>query len=173
MKKIIVVLFLVGVSLVCSHGAKAEEKIGLVSLQSALNQVEEGKRAMAGIQSEVTAKKNELDGLKANLKKMRDDVEKQKLVLSQDALQQKMGEIQTKFMELQQKAMQYDQELKKKESDSVQKILQKMKDVVVVVAKQGGYDIVYENSADTVIYSSKGVDITPDVIKAYNAGKTK
>lgn len=156
-----------------SVAVHAEEKIGLVNLQSALNQVDEGKRAMSGIQSEVNAKKTELDNLKTNLKKMRDNVEKQKMVLSQDALQQKMGEIQTKFMELQQKAMQYDQELKKKESDSVQKILQKLRDVVVVVAKQGGYDMVYENSASTVLYSSKGVDITAEVIKAYNAGKTK
>ena len=172
MKKSKLVVLALGFSLL-SFVAQAEEKIGLVSLQSALNQVEEGKRAMSGIQGEVNAKKTELDNLKTNLKKMRDDVEKQKLVLSQEAMQQKMGEIQTKFMELQQKAMQYDQELKKKESDSVQKILQKLRDVVVVVAKQGGYDMVYENSASTVLYSSKGVDITPEVIKAYNAGKTK
>ncbi len=174
MKKLVslMVVVLCGGLLISAH-ARAEDKIALVSLQRALNEVEEGKRAMAGIQADAAAKKRELDTLKETLKKMRDDVEKQKMVLTQDALQQKSNEIQGKFMELQQKAMQYDQDLKKKEGESVQKILQRLKDVVVGIAKQGGYDMVYENSAETVLYSSKGVDITPSVISAFNSGKSK
>lgn len=169
--KILLSAFVLSLFLALPGLSVAQEKVALVSLQRALNEVEEGKRAMAGIQSEANAKKRELETLKESLKKMRDDLEKQKMVLTQEAMQAKASEIQTKFMELQQKAMQFDQELKKKENDSVSRILQRLRDTVIVVAKQAGYDMVFENSSETVIYSTKGVDITPDVIRAFNAGK--
>ncbi len=168
--KILISAFALSLSLI-SIPSFAEDKIALVSLQRALNEVEEGKKAMATIQGEANAKKRELETLKTNLKKMRDDLEKQKMVLTQDAMQAKAGEIQSKFMELQQKAMQYDQELKKRENESVSRILQRLRDTVIVVAKEKSYDLVFENSAETVIYSTKGVDITPDVIRAFNSGK--
>lgn len=148
--------------------AVGQEKIALVNLQRALNEVEEGKKAKAAIQADMEAKKKQLDILKEELKKMRDDLEQKKMVLSKEALDKKANEIQTKFLDLQQKAVQYDQELKQKESESVQKILIALKKMVVDVAKNKGFDIVYENSVETVLYTSKGVDITNDVITAYN-----
>lgn len=157
---------LLGFGLV-SH-ARAEEKVAFVNLQRAINEVEEGKRAKASIQADMDAKKKQLDSMKAGLKKMRDDLEKQKTVLSKEAMEAKAGEIQTKFMELQQKAIQYDQELKQKESASVQKILEALKVQVVALAKQKNYTIVYENSADVILYSAKGSDITGELIQAYN-----
>lgn len=148
--------------------AIGQEKIALVNLQRALNEVDEGKKAKAAIQADMKAKRKQLDSLKEGLKKMRDDLEKKRMVLSKEALDKKASEIQAKFLDLQQKAVKYDQELKQKESESVQKILTALKKMVVDVAKKKGFDIVYENSAETVIYTSKGVDITKDVITAYN-----
>lgn len=149
--------------------AQAEEKIALVSLQRALNEVEEGKRAKTTLKADFDAKQKQLEALKADLKKMKDDVDKQKMVLSEEALKTKSNEIQTKFLELQQKAMEYEQELKKKEAESADKILTALKTLVLDLGKKNGYDIIYENSAEVVLYSSKGIDITPELIKVYNA----
>lgn len=151
--------------------AAAQEKIALVSLQRALNEVEEGKRAKTTLKADFDAKQGQLESLKTNLKKMKDDLDKQKMVLSEEALKTKSGEIQTKFMELQQKAMQYEQELKKKEAESADKILNSLRTLVVNLAKKGGYDLVFENSGEAVLYSAKGVDITAELIKSYNAGQ--
>lgn len=153
--------------------AHAEDKVALVSLQKALNGVEEGKKAMATIKADFDAKQKQLETMKAELKKTRDDLEKQKSVLSQEALKAKADEMQGKFMELQQKAMQYEKELKDKENASVSKILASLKSIVGTVAKSKGYTMVYENSADVVLYSANAVDITADVIAAYNSGAGK
>ncbi|MDO8519103.1 MAG: OmpH family outer membrane protein [Deltaproteobacteria bacterium] len=168
MLKIILTLF---VLIACSSSpvplAGAEEKIALVNLQQALNEVEEGKKAKAAIQADMDAKKKELEALKGALTKMKTDLEKQQSVLSKDAIASKSNEIQGKFMELQQKAMQYEQELKTKEEASVKSILNALKVKVGEMAKAKGYTLVFENSADVVLYSS-GVDITSDLISQYN-----
>lgn len=146
----------------------AVEKVAIVDLQKALNEVDEGKKAKAAIQADMDAKKKQLDVMKEEIKKMREDLEKQKAVLAKAALETRANAIQTKFLEFQQKAMQYDQELKQKEVASIQKILDALKLKVVAMAKEKQYTIVYENSADIVLYSSTATDITGDLIQAYN-----
>lgn len=157
--------------LAVSGQAEAQQKVAVVSLQQALNQTEEGKKSMAAIQADMQLKKKQLDDMKTELKSMRDEIEKQKMVLSKEALDAKAGAIQTKFLELQRKAVEYEQALRQKETDSVGKILKSLRTVVIELAKREKYDIVYENSADVILYSANAVDITAEVIKAYNRGK--
>ena len=107
--------------------ATAQEKIALVSLQKALNDVNEGKQVKATLKADFDAKQKQLESLKTELKKMRDDLDKQKMVLSEDALKTKAGEMQTKFMDLQNRAVQYENELKKKEAENADRILAHLK----------------------------------------------
>lgn len=166
------ITFLVLFTLLSCTGGKvspamAQEKIAIVNLQRALNEADEGKKAKATIEADMNVKKKELEALKADLTKMKTDLENQQSVLSKEAVAAKTNEIQTKFMALQQKAMQYDQELKSKEEASVKAILDALKAKVGEIAKQKGYTLVFENSADVVLFSS-GVDITSDLIALYN-----
>lgn|SRR3990167_4325682 len=149
--------------------ATAQEKIALVSLQKALNDVNEGKQVKATLKADFDAKQKQLESLKAELKKMRDDLDKQKMVLSEDALKAKAGEMQTKFMDLQNKAVQYENELKQKEAQNADRILSHLRNLTVQLAKEKQYDLVVENSADIVIYSAKAEDITGQLIQRYNA----
>lgn len=165
-KTLALLIVVVGVGI--SSVGLAVEKVAIVDLQKALNEVDEGKKAKAAIQADMDAKKKQLDVMKEEIKKMREDLEKQKAVLAKAALETKANAIQTKFLEFQQKAMQYDQELKQKEVASIQKILDALKLKVVALAKEKQYTIVYENSADIVLYSSTATDITGDLIQAYN-----
>lgn len=146
----------------------AEEKIALVSLQKALNEVDEGKNAKAKLKKDFDAKKKQIDDMKTQLQTMSQDLDKQKMVLSQDALKSKTQELQTKYMDLQTKASQYEQELKTQESASAQKILGALRQIVNTISSQDGYTLVIENSTETVLFSKNAVDITAKVISAYN-----
>lgn len=159
-------LFLSGVS-----QAKAQEKIALVSLQKALNMVNEGKKAKNMLKKDYEAKKKKIDAMKNELEKLSKDLDKQKMVLSAEALQNKRKALQTKFMDLQNKAATFERELKTKEAESAKKILMALRDIVINISKKEGYTLVIENSTETVLYSSTGIDITPKVIAAYNKKK--
>jgi len=172
MKRLVVALIIVCTSLTTGAvRAMAEGKVALVSLQRALNEVEEGKRAKASLKADFDAKQKQLETMKTNLKTMKDNLDKQKMVLSEEALKTKSLEIQNKFMELQQTAGNYEQELKKKEAESTDKILNALRTAVIALAKSKGYETVFENSGDTVLYSTTAVDITNDLISSYNSGK--
>lgn len=147
----------------------AEDKIALVSLQRALNEVNEGKKAKSALELDYKAKQKEIESLKADLKKMKDEIDAGQGVWKPELKKQKTDELQAKFMTLQQKASDYETALKKQEAESADKILAALKTMVVDVAKKGSYTLLFENSAEFILYSAKGVDITDELIKEYNA----
>lgn len=173
-RKLLVVMTLVFVSSTLSFEAQAaDQKIALVSLQKALNMVDDGKKAQDALHKDYEMKKKQLDALKVDLEKMNTDLEGQKAVLSQDAMNAKRKDLQTKFLDLQTKAADYERDLRTKASDTTQKILLALRDIVVEMSKQQNYSLVIENSAETVLYSQDAVDITDQVIAAYNKKKPK
>src|SRR3989338_8438472 len=123
MKRFFLLLIVFSCGFMLIHPAHAEGKVAVVSLQRALNEVEEGKKAKTALQTDFASKQKEIESLKDELKKMRDDVEKQKMVLSEDALKAKSNEMQTKLMNLQQKAGDYEKQLQQKEAESADRIL--------------------------------------------------
>lgn len=147
---------------------RAQEKIALVSLQSALNDVNEGKRTKETLKKDYEGKKKQIDAMKLELDKLSQDLDKQKMVLSEDALQTKRKDLQAKFIELQNKAATFERELKTKEAESAKKILTSLREVVLQISQSGGYSLVIENSSETVLFSKSGEDITPKVIAEYN-----
>lgn len=149
----------------------ANEKIALVSLQKALNSVNEGKKIKTDLQAEYETKKKQIDAMKSELEKMSGEMEKQKTVLSQEAMNLKRQDLQTKFMDLQNKAATYERELTTKEAENAKRMLLKLREIVLDISKREGYTLVLENSTDTVLFSQSGVDITEKVITAYNSKK--
>ena len=170
-RRIIMVVLSVFVLFGLVHPAQANEKLGFVSMQKALNSVNESKKIKTDLQTEYDTKKKQIDTMKADLEKTNADIEKQKSVLSQDALNQKRQDLQTKFMDLQNKAATYERELTTKESENAKRILLKLREIVLDISKKEGYTLVLENSMDTVLYSQGGTDITESVITAYNNKK--
>jgi len=149
----------------------SDEKIALVSLQKALNLVNDGKKAKDTLKKEYETKKKQIDTMKLDLEKLTKNLEKQQMVLSADALQTKRKELQAKFLDLQNKAATYERELKTKEAESAKKILDRLRQIVVSLSQKEGYTLVIENSADMVLYSKNAEDITQKVIQAFNKKK--
>lgn len=148
--------------------AEDKQKIAVVSMQLALNEVDEGKRAKEKIQEELNAKKKQLESMRVSIQQMKDDFDKKRVVLSKEAQETQAKDLQTKFAEFQQKVVEFDRELSTKESESVQKILVALKKLVIEMAEAKGLDIVYENSAETVLYSKNALDLTQELITTYN-----
>ena len=148
-------------------------KIAIVNLQYALNNTAAGKQAKTALESEGEQKKKQLELLESDLKKMQEEIQKQKLVLSESALQEKTNTLRQKYGELQQKAIDFEKELKRKESENIEKILVGLREVVSSIASKSGYLYVLENSQGTVVYTDPNAvtDITDEVIAAYNSKK--
>ena len=171
MKRLSTILALILVFAYAAPAVAQGLKIGLVDFQQALNEVEEGKRAKAGLQTQFQSKQNALNAKQEELKKLKDEIETKRAALSADAMRQKEAAYRDKFLDLQKTLAQFRQEMATKEAEMTQGIVVKLKKTVDRIGASEGYTIIFEKSQDTVLYAQQADDLTSKVISAYNSGK--
>ena len=180
-KYVCLALFGVSCSFVC--GAMAAEtkapaplvasssfsaKIGVVDVQSAILQTNEGKAAREKIEKEIAQRRQELLNQQNQLKKMQDDFQAQQAILSEADKQTRQKDFQAKVQAFQQAQISFEQEARQKESAALQQIFKNIQAEVQKIAKQKSYDMVFDKSASVLLYAAQVTDITADVVTAYN-----
>jgi len=144
-------------------------KFGTVDFNRALNETEEGKAAKNTLQAEFKERQQKLDIVQNELKKMKEDLDKQRLILSQDALKAKEDEYRNKFMELQQKLGTFKQEMAQKEGSLTAGLLEKLRDLVKDIGAKENYTMILEKSQDVVLYAPTVNDLTDRIIQLCNS----
>jgi outer membrane protein len=148
--------------------ARADARIGIVSVQDVLDTIDEGKAAKAQMEKELLAKKQDLEKKQKEYKAMEDSLEKQRLVLSASALSDKQKEMETKKNDLQKAYLNSQTEMQKLEAKLMADILKKIRAVITKIGQEGGYDVVVEKNEGGVFYSKDTLDLTKRVIEEYN-----
>jgi outer membrane protein len=150
-----------------ASGVRAEDmKIGVVDLQRALNEVEEGAVAKAALKKEFDLKQKQLDDKQNELKSLKEELDNRGTLMKDDVKQAKVGELQRKLAETQQLYMGLQQDLSKREGEMTQGIFQKMGVVVQSMAADGNYTLILERTA--VPYFKPALDVTNELIRRYN-----
>ena len=147
--------------------ARAEQKIGYVDLQRALNEVDEGKSAKAALKHEFDQKQKMLDDKKAEFDKLRGELEKQSVVMSEDARKERQSELERKQIELQGLFVQLQKELSDREREATRGIFDKMHAIVREIADQEGVSLVLTGEA--LVYATPSLDLTNELVRKYNA----
>ena len=148
--------------------ARAEQKLGYVDLQRALNEVDEGKAAKALLKKDFDEKQKQLDGKKAEFDKLQADFEKQALVMSDGAKKEKAGELDRRARELQGLFVQMQKDLSDRERDATKGIFDRMAIIVREIAEADGFTMVFEKGAG-LVYAPPSLDLTNELIRKYNA----
>lgn len=164
---------LCAVQFLASSMALAEVKIGYVDLRKALQETSAGKKAQKDLEKEFNSKKEELAKKEKDLKTMNEDLDKKKLVLSDEARGKKQAELQQEMIKFQQLVQQTQANLQKKERELTQPILEKLQDILDKKAKEGGYTVVLEKAEQSVLWAKKDIDLTDDLVKAYEKAQGK
>ena len=128
---------------------------------------------------EIVSAKNTLDSMskkaQSTLKSLEDEYQ-QKL----DDYQKNSGDWspadkkskETEIMQLQQRATQYQQdakdELEKKQDEKMTPIINKVKDAIKQVGKDGGYSYIFDTATGNVLYAIDSEDVTALVKKKLN-----
>jgi outer membrane protein len=167
------VLFALVASFCLSTGVHAEDKVGVVDLQRALNEVEEGSTAKAALKKEFDEKQKQLDSRQNELKKLKDELDAQSTMMTNEKKQEKVADLQKKLVEVQQLYYSLQQDLSKREGEVTGQIFQKMGVILGQMGTEQGYAAIVEKSA--VPYFKPSLDVTNELIRRYNAayGKKK
>jgi outer membrane protein len=151
--------------------AQAETRVGYIDMQKAIQSTSTGKKAKSELEGEFNKKKKELEKKEADLKKMGEDLEKKKTVLSEEVLNKKQSEFQEEMMKYRELVGKSQLDIQKKERDLTSPILDKMKSIITKVAKDKKFSMILEKTEQNVLFAEADVDITDDVVKAYEKEK--
>lgn len=152
---------------------QGQGRYAVVDMQEVILNVEEGKKARADLENEIRAKEKELLKKREELDKMNQDWRDQAPLLSEQARMQKQQEFQEKFMALRNEEMSFQNEIKRKEQIATQKIAVAVSQLVNELAEKAGYEMVFETSSAGLLYLKNPVDLTEEVIKAFEAQSKK
>ncbi len=147
--------------------ASAEQKIGYVDLQRALNEVDEGKSAKALLKRDFDEKQKEIDAKKADFEKLQVDFEKQAPMLSEQARKDKAQDLDKRARDLQALFVGSQKDLSDREQKATRGIFDKMAQIVGEIAEADGFTMVLEKNAG-VVYAPPSLDLTNELIRKYN-----
>ena len=147
----------------------AELKIGYVNLQQAVAEVDEGKAAREALKKEFDLKQKTLDDKQNELKRMKDDLDKQMVVMSDDAKREKAVEFERKVNEMQQLYVQMQKDLQEREREMMKVIFDKMEAVIKDIAAAEGYGYVFEQQNAGLMVAPPQANMTQELVRRYNA----
>lgn len=171
MKRFVLLLTLL---LLVAAVARAEEfKLGTVDLQRALNECDAGKKAKENFKSQVDKLQADLNKQKADIEKIKDEVEKKGMVLKEEERKNIERDYQKKLRDFQRTYKDSQAELQQRDNELTSEILRDLQEVIAEFGAKQNFTLVLEASnTGAVLYNSRAIDITEQVILEYN-GKRK
>lgn len=151
----------------------AEIKIGYVDLQKALNNCEAGKTAKEKIGQKVKEYETQIDQKQKDLKKLKEDLDKQALLLAEDTRASKERDYQQKLKDLQRFTKDIQEELQQKDADLTKQIIEDLAKTINEFGAREGYSFILEKTESAVLYADASADLTDKIIKAFDASRKK
>ncbi|MAA68231.1 MAG: hypothetical protein CL915_05590 [Deltaproteobacteria bacterium] len=147
-------------------------EIGVVDLNRALNESEEGMRSKNLLESRGRQKQQEFKVEEEELMQIAEDLRNNPL-LTPKAKQEKDQELQNRQRILREKVRQFEQELRLEERKLTEAIFQDLKAAIRTVSQRSDYDLVLEkNAAQVILYmKEETTDLTQKIIDYYNSLK--
>jgi outer membrane protein len=173
----ILALFL-GFGLAASIAARAQAgaptaatKMGIVAIQQAIANTNEGKKELDALQQRFSPKQVELKNQNDEVEKLKQQLQAQGDKLSEEARASQLRSIETKQKTLQRNLEDAQTEYQQAEQEVVNRLGTKMLKVLEQYALKNGYAVIMDvsNPQTPVLYAAESTNITKELVDAYNA----
>jgi outer membrane protein len=145
-------------------------KVGVISVQVAIQSTAEGKQAANELQSQFAPRQTELDNLRKQIEDLQTRLRTASNTLSDEEKARLAREGDQLTRTYQRKQQDSQDDFNEAEREIVDRIGRKMIDILDKYSKENGYSVVLDTSAQNtpVIYAANTVDVTQDIIKLYD-----
>jgi outer membrane protein len=150
----------------------ADLKLGYIDMQRALNGSEAGKEAKEQLATKVKKYQDEINVKQEDLKKLKEELEKQGMLLSDSARAAKEKDYQNRLKDFQRFTKDAQDELQGKDEELTRKILEGMEKVIQEYGRQKGYAFIFVKNESMLFVDEKG-DLTEEVLKLFNSTRKK
>jgi len=153
-----------------ASAASAPTKIAVINIRNAIVATAEGKLAQAQLQSQFAPKQNDLQSTQKQVEDLQRRLSEGARTLSDDekGKMQRQGELLTR--RLQRGNDDLTEELNAAQGEIVDGIGRKMLEVLDRYARENGYTVVLDTSAQgsPIVYGSSQSDITQEIVRLYD-----
>lgn len=145
-------------------------KVGVINIRSAIGSTAEGKQAQAELQSQFAPRQNELENLNKQINDLRQRLAACEGKCSQDEIQRLTTQGQRLTQQLDRKNNEMTEDSNAALGDVIDRIGKKMVDVLDRYARENGYTMVLDSSAQNtpILYAATQIDVTQDIIRLYD-----
>ncbi len=146
-------------------------KVAVVNSQRAFEQSAEGKRVAAQLQERDSKLKNDLQKMDDAIRALETRFNTQRLTLTQEAAMQLQSDIDRKQTERKRYEEDQGRDIQQLSVSLLQRLRTEMVDIVELIAKEKGYDLVLDLAASGVVSWNPSIEITDEVVRRYDASK--
>jgi outer membrane protein len=169
MKKVCALLVFVGLLIASPLAYAQATKIGVFDMDRVFNESKRWSKERDAFVKRGKQLQQEFEKKAAELKAMKESLEKKAGMMSEQARKDKEREYQQKARELDRLGQDSDAELKLMNKDSATRFNKSLVAIIKKMGQEGKYTMILE--ASIVPYSAKEIDITDEVLKAFDAAK--
>lgn len=149
--------------------APAPTKIGVLNVTAAVFNTAEGKQGLAEMQSKFAPQQTELQNLQKQIQDAQKRLQDGQNTLPDDEKARLGRQIEIWTRSGQRKQQELEELVTYERNDLGERILRKMDGVVERYAQENGFAVIIDVSQQQVPYWSNQVEITQDIIRAYDA----
>jgi outer membrane protein len=151
--------------------APAVTKVGIINIQAAIVNSNEGQRDFEQLQKKFDPKRQELEGLNKEVDELQKKFNAQGDKLSDEARADLLKQIDSKKKVLQRNYEDANTDIQAQQNEIANRIGQKLVEVLDKFAKDNSFTLILDVSGQTspVLWAASSVDITKPVVDAYNA----
>jgi outer membrane protein len=151
-------------------GAAVSGKTGVINIRQAIASTAEGKQAGTELQSQFSARQNELENMNKQINDLRQrlDAGRGKISDEESARLQRQGEVLAR--QLQRKQDEYQEDVNAAQAEVFDRVGRKMVDVLDRYARENGYVVILDSSAQNtpILFASTNVDVTQEIVRLYD-----
>lgn len=166
------VLFL-GFLLVNFSLIQAQSKIGVVNSQDVLEKSIEGKRVLNQLAEQDKKNQDQLAKLDEEIRKLETRLNTQRMTLSDEALMQLNSDLTRKRTERTRLSEDMARDMQELQFRLYTRLQNELIPIIEQIGREKGFDIIFDLRNSGAVYVNPVIDITEEVIKRYDALKSK
>jgi outer membrane protein len=151
-------------------GSAATGKVGVINVRQAIVSTAEGKLASAELQSQFAPRQTEMENLNKQLNDLRQRLAAGEGKLSDEEKARLTQQGQRLGAQLERKQNEYQEDVNGVQGEVIDRIGRKMLDVLDRYARENGFVIILDSSAQNtpILYASTQIDVTQDIVRLFD-----
>ncbi|MEJ2059529.1 MAG: OmpH family outer membrane protein [Gammaproteobacteria bacterium] len=172
MKKWLSSIFMAAMLMVplASQAADANLKIAVVNVSELMQKSPQAQAANDALKQKFSARESDLMKKRQALQKLNEQMKNEGDVMSAKKKENLQNEINDKSRTFSRELSAFQEDFNSARNEALGKLQKQIYNAIVQISEQGHYDIVLANN---VVYASKRVDITNEVLDYLNKNKNK